>query len=351
MAVTRPCYVGLDDVRRALDVRTSAYRRAQLERVICEASAAAEGLLGRSNFYPQVRTLKFDWPNAQIAPSWKLWLDGWYLVSVTTLTSGGVALTEGSDYILRPHEGPPYDNIEILLSGTKTFSADDTWQEQVVITGEVGYDDETLRVVELAETLDATETAISIAACSQLSAGNLIQVGTERMLVTSTSLADTAQVTGAALTASVGDDGVAVDDGTGFVTDELITIGTERMRVLDIAGNTLVVERAADGSVLAAHDASTAVYAARVLNVARGSAGTTAGVHGNDEGVHKQIYPPVLTALTLAEAINQLEQETSGYARTVGSGDNVRNASGAGIANLRARAIEALGVQARTAAI
>jgi hypothetical protein len=58
-----------------------------------------------------------------------------------------------------------------------------------------------------------------------------------------------------------------------------------------------------------------------------------------------------VTELNIAEAINTFLQKASGYARTVGEGDNQRNASGAGLADIRARAYAAHGRKARQRAI
>ena len=349
--ITRPCYCTSDDVRAALDVRSTAYRRSQLERAVESASADAESLLNRERFYPEYQTLRFDWPNHQYAAPWRLWLDEHDVLSLTSLTSGGVALTEGTDYLLRPEEGPPYDHIEILLSSTSSFQTGDTAQQSIVAVGLFGYDNNLSSVALTTGDLTSTDTTVGVDDSSDLGVGDLLTIGTERMLVTAKGASDTGVNIAADLLASDADDGVSVADGTAFSEGEAIIIGTERMLIEEITGNTLTVLRAWDGSTLAAHTTGDDIYARRSLTVTRGATGSTAATHSSGDTVYRQVYPPLLRTLALAEAINQLEQESSAYARTVGSGDHVRNASGAGLAGIRARAVEALGRQSRVGSI
>ncbi len=55
--------------------------------------------------------------------------------------------------------------------------------------------------------------------------------------------------------------------------------------------------------------------------------------------------------LTLAEAINTLEQRKSAYARTVGSGENERESSGRGLSAIRKDAWTRYGRKARLRSI
>lgn len=350
MTIARPCYANILDLQAAKDVRTTARRTRALERVLEEASANAEGLLSIVNFYPLAETRRFDWPNWQCAPSWRFWLDENPLISLTSATSGGQALNVATEVILHPHDGPPYDRVEIDTSSSAAFSAGDTWQDSLVLTGVWGWSDDTSAVCTLAEDLDISETGVDISPCAELAAGDLVTVGTEKMLVTGASLVDTT-ATADALAASKGATAVTVSSGALFVPDDQITIDAERMSVLDIAGNVLSVERAVDGSTLAAHGAAAKVYAPRTLTVVRGAVGTTAATHATSAPVLRQTYPPLLKALVLAEAMDRLEQEASGYARIVGVGDSARPASGRALAQLRETALRDLGRQARTEAI
>jgi len=334
VTVARPTYVNLSDLMGATGVKSSAYVRSKLERALEAGSSLAEDRLRRI-FYPRAATRKFDWPDRNQGTSYRLWLGEHEFTSITSLTSGGTSLVDGTDFVLRPYEGPPYGSIELLVSSGASFGGGSTWQDDVIIVGTLGYDDVTTSAATTAEALDDSETGIDCGPCPEIAAGDLVTIDDERMLVTSVSLLDTGQDVGADLAADRTADTVAVTTGSAYSADELITIGAERMRILDIAGDSLIVTRAADGSTLAPHTTGASIYAPRTLSVTRGATGTTAATHLTSATVYKQMYPATLRALALAESLNSLEQEASAYARTIGSGEAERNASGAGIADIR----------------
>ena len=128
---------------------------------------------------------------------------------------------------------------------------------------------------------------------------------------------------------------------------ETILVDAERMLVTDIAGVVATVKRAWDGTVLAAHTGALDVYAPRTLTVTRGAQGTTAATHDTAAPVSRLVVPPLVRDLAIAEAINRLLSEISGYARTVGSGENLRNASGAGLKLIRDDVVTRYGRKSR----
>lgn len=139
-------------------------------------------------------------------------------------------------------------------------------------------------------------------------------------------------------------------DGTAFRSGETILLDAERIRVVDIAGNNLTLRRAVDGTTLAAHTTAT-VYALRALTVTRGALGTTAASALTGATVYEWQPPALAGELNLAYAVNILLQRQSGYARTVGEGENQREAAGRGIREIEKEAKSALGRQARTGAV
>jgi hypothetical protein len=345
-----PWYATRDEVMRALDFKDSARMSGQVDRAIESASRSIEGLL-RRKFYPQVATRYKDWPNRQYARPWRLWLDQDELISVTTLTSGGTAVA-ASDFFLEPaNSGPPYTHIEIDLDSSAAFSAGDTHQRSVQIVGVFGYSAEDEPAGALAEALDASETAVDVTNSALIGVGHIIKVESERMLVTGKSMLDTTQNTGGALTASTSDVTVAVTTGTAYAVDEIILVNSERMLIVDIAGNNLTVKRAWDGTVLAAHGSGSDIYAPRTLTVTRGALGTTAATHADTTAITRHAVPGLVRELCVAEAINSIQQETSGYARTVGEGENSREASGRGLREIRNDALAAYGRRARKRAV
>ena len=317
-------YVTREAVKTALDSKETARNNAQVDRAIAAGTRAVDGLTKR-RFAPQLATRYFDWPSEDRRAYGKLWLDGDELVSVTTLTAGGTEIA-ASDYFLRPDDGPPYNRIEIDRASSAVFAAGDTSQRSIAITGLFGYDLIEEPVGELTSALDADpdDTASIQWNTARIGVGDVLRIDSERMIVESKSMVDTTQNLATPLTASMANDTVAVADGDAFSVDEVILLDAERMLVVEIAGNNLTVKRAWDGSTLAAHTASD-IYSLSGVGVDRAELGTTLAAHSSSAVVYRHVFPAPIQSLALAEAITQLQGETSGYARTVGSGDAARS--------------------------
>lgn len=335
-------YCTREDVKAALDAGDTIRSNAQIDRLIEGCSRSIESLTHR-RFYPELATRSWPWPDRQLGTSWRLWLDGNEIISVTTLTSGSTAII---DYFLEPQRyGPPYSSIDLDLSGTGSYGGGETFQRDVTVTGLFGYSDDSVAAGALAEALDATETAVDVTDSAAVGIGSILKVGTERMIVTGKTLATTGQT--GTLTAAKSATALAVTDGSTFVIGESLLLDSERVRVLDIAGNTLVVERATDGTVLAAHTAAT-IFAARTLTVTRGALGSTATTHLTAAAVSVHLVPGPVRDLCVAEVLVRLAREQSGYARTVGTGEGQRNASGGDLADLRKAVVRSHGRRMRT---
>lgn len=333
-----PVYVTREEVKDELDVRETARSNDRVDRAIEAASRTIEGLCKRT-FYPVQATRSFNWPNMQRAASWRLWLDKNEVISVTTLTSGGTTIA-ATDYFLEPAAyGPPYTHVETDLASNAAFDSGDTHQRAISVTGLFGYrnDESTLGVT--AEALDASETGVDVDAATSaaVGVGSVVRVDSERMIVTGRAQLDTGQNLGANLTATNNNVAVSVASGAAFAVGEVILVDSEKMRIDDIAGNTLTVTRPWDGTTLAAHTAGADIYAPRTLTVERGALGTTADTHGSGSSVYRWNPPGPIRQLALAEALNDLLQGRSGYARTAGAGENEREMTGRGLEALRQR--------------
>ena len=349
-------YATREDVMRALDSKLTARNARQIDRALESASRDVEDLCHRQ-FYPVQATRYFDWPTRQGATPWILRLDDKELISVSTLASGGTVITS-DEYNLEPvNYGPPFNRIEINLGGSASFGGGDTYQRNIQVTGLFGYRNTETSVGALAEILDASETGIDVngAASAVLGVGSVLRVDSERMLVTGRTMLDTGQnLGGSGLTAQANSVTVAVSDGTQFAVDEILLIESERMLVVDIAGNNLTVKRAWDGSVLAAHSAGVDIYASRTLTVTRGALGTTAATHANGTTIHRWDPPGPVRDLTIAQATAQLTNEQTGYARTRKSGDggtSERATDATALASLRDRVYKSHGRKGRVRAV
>ena len=144
----------------------------------------------------------------------------------------------------------------------------------------------------LSGTLNSTVTSLSVADASDIAANDVIQVDSERMLVTAVStntltvtrahsgttaaahsngaavykvtaatevyVLDSATTAAAALNASA--TSLAVADASGIAANSVIQIGDERMLVTAVSGNTLTLTRGHLGTTAAAHSNGAAVY-------------------------------------------------------------------------------------------
>jgi len=122
------------------------------------------------------------------------------------------------------------------------------------------------------------------------------------------------------------------------------------MLVQEVVAGIAKVKRAWDGTYLAAHSGA-AVSAYRQLSVLRGQLGTAAASHSSSATVARHRVPSLIRDLSIAECLNQVLQEGSGYARTVGSGETAMPAPGMGLAEKWDEARATYGRKARKMAI
>jgi hypothetical protein len=354
--MAQPWYTTREQVKAALDVAETARANPQVDRAIAAASRTIEGRLHRK-FYPQVGTRHFDWPNPQRARPWRLWLDQHELISITSLTAGGVTIDPG-DYLLYPDDGPPYSRLEINLGGSAAFSSGATHQKAIAITGVWGSAPDEEQIGTLTSDLDAdpADTADVTWTVTDLGVGAILRIGDERLIVTQRTMVDSGQNTTGALLDRASDVTVPVADGSAYAAGQVLLIDSERMLVVDVAGNQLTVKRAWDGSVLASHSSGADVFHLAGVDIARAQLGSSLAAHGSGAAVYRHVVPGPVSALCVGLALAQVLGEQSGYARpesrTGGSGatsDSRRRTTepGAGLPALWADAYAACGRKAR----
>lgn len=347
--MTEPVYCTREQVLASLDTAPSARQHAQLDRLIAAASRDVDALTRRS-FWPRAATRYFDWPDPQGSVSWRLWIDQpEALISVSAVAAGGTLL-DPSSYALYPDDGPPYSRIELFRDHDGTLSGAPTPQHAVEVVGWWGYRDDTAAAGELAAAVDDTATLLDVSDASLVGVGDLVRVDTERMLVTGRRALPTGTTLAGVLGAEKSGTTVPVVDATAVQPGETILVDAERLAVDDIAGDTLIVRRAVDGTVLAPHAPGAAVWAPRRLLVERAAAGTTAAAHLTAAAVTRWVPPAPVNSLAIEETVVKLGREQSGMARMVGAGDAMRAAPGGDIRDVRAQ-VKALYRRARTGAI
>lgn len=332
----RPGYCTRDAVKAALDSDLTARDNAQVDRAIHSTRQRIDSLLHVAHCDPQDGTRYFPWPGDPGQRSWVLYLGEDRLVALTSATTDGTALTVG-DLNLEPvNTGPPYTRVETDRDTATTYDGS-TSQRNLALVGTWGLGDDQLPAGALAAALvDTTGTTVDVTNSAPIGVWSLLLCGTERMIVTAMGLLDSGQNLGGNLTASLANDTVNLTSGAAFTVGEVITIDAERMLLVDIAGNNGLVKRAWDGSTIAAHTATADIYVPRRLTVERGASGSTAATHALSAAVTVWDPPGELESLAVAEAVVQIENEQSAYARMVGSADGQREAAGRSTASIKA---------------
>ena len=354
--ITEPVYCTREEVKASPDFKFTARNDAQIDGAIVSGSRAVDNLCNRV-FYPTDATRYFDYPDYVQPVPWKLYLGANELAApATSIKSGTVVIPIPSVNFEPANFGPPYTRIELRRDLSAAFGQSTSPQRDVAIIGTFGYWTKTAPCGTLAAAIASTSvTTITVSNSSSpgsgIGVGDIILIDSERFLVADKAMVSTGQSQQSGVTtAQKNDQTLGVTDGTKFSTGETLLLNSERMLVLDISGNSLTVERAYDGTTLATHSGAT-IFSGRLLTVTRGDLGSTAATHSNSAPISKYVIPGTAKELAIAEAINTIEQKTSGYARTVGSGDNQRPAPGTGMQDIRKRCYEELGRKGRQRAL
>ena len=314
-----PTYASRDQFMAAADIHTPANLSATIDRILQAASRSIDQIYHR-HFYPLTEAVTYSFTGGGQG----FWTER-DLRSITSATIDATSQTVGDIELYPTQYGPPYSWVGLMGA-------------EVIITGVWGYSADTTPAGTLAEALDTTETDVDISDSSLIGPGDMILAGTEQMVVTEAVLLDTTADLNDTLTADVNDETVTLDDATQVNAGEVVTMDSERMKIISISGNDLTVKRAWDGSTLAAHSGAVNVFAPRTLTVERNAVGTTAATHSNAAVLTKNVPPQPITSLCVAETLVTFQLEQSAYGRTVGSGDSQREARGAGLAGLRTQA-------------
>lgn len=333
-------YATRESVKAALDIKDTARSDAAVDDALTSATDSVDGQCRRT-FTPVLTTRKFDFPDLNMSSrTWKLWLGSNEMIAVTHLASGGRVITP-DQYILRRADNsdqPPFDCIEILLSGQATFGGGPTYQQDIQVTGWFGHSDMSRVSGALAASALAADGTVLVNAqgSAAIGVGDLLTLDTERVAVTGRRSADTGTVLAGDLVTNSAETAVTIGDPDAIEPGEVITAGTERMLVIDVLGSVLSVRRAWDGTVLAPHTAGDSVYALRRLLVDRAQSGTAEAQHTTGTALARLVVPGLAESVTRAEALNTLLNERAGYARVSGAGETAQELRGTALGQQRA---------------
>lgn len=349
-------YATREQVARSLEIAHTTRAGTLIDGMLDSSSRSIEGFLHR-RFYPERRTVRRDWPSAMDGSTWQIELGDQEMISVESVVSGGTTITSGI-YLSRGDNlsEPPYSLLSVDLSSSYAFAAGDTFQRSLSIVGLYGQNDTATSTPggTLSGGINDSVTTLTIIPASGISEaeiGSLLLMGTERMVVINRRMASTGNTTTSALVAQQSSNTFTCADASEFAAGETILIDGERMRIDDISGTLITVTRAFDGSALTAHSSGSTIYALWEYLVQRGALGSTAAAHSNGAAIYVHKYPGLINQLCIAETVVGIEQNSSAYARTIGSGTREMETVGKGLEDLRQRAWNAYGRKMRSAAI
>lgn len=330
---------------RSLDYQEVARNNGQIDLALAQATANTEGFLHRG-FFPWYGTRYFDWPNRDNPVNWRIRLDDHDLIELTSGTAGGTTLTP-ANMLLYPKHGPPFTAIETSVAGSSFYQSGNTWQNALAFTGLWGYRNDVRNVATLVGTINASQTTLVFSPSVEVGVGDVLKIDNEYLVVRGLTTSTSGQTLQTPLTASAASTAVAVTTGSAFLVDEVITLDTESMLIVGITGNTLIVKRAWDGSVLATHTGST-IYVSRTATVDRGACASTAASHTTGVTIAQHVIPASVQALTLAEAGWIYAGHSSGWQIANNTSRNVPSEEGLLLLNdLRATARRAVGRKGR----
>jgi hypothetical protein len=339
-------YCTREMVQSALGYADNVRTNRRVDSAIRAGTREIEGFLHRT-FLPRLATRSFDMPDTDI-----LWLYDSELASApTSFTSGGTTMTNGTDYILRPESGPPYRWIEERSAGSVKFQAGATPQNSLSITGDFSYPCRTIAAATLSGGINSSDFALVLDDSSLVGVGSLLAIGSEYILITERLMSSTGTTIAGNLTTSKSEVIIPVASGVAVALAETIQVDAERMRVLGIDGNELIVERAVAGSVLAAHTSGATVMAPRTCAVVRGMRGSTAASHSDADGVDVLRPPSQVEELCSAIAGNIVTQSSANWAARQGASETQYQPDARGILLLKEDVYTAFGRKTRSRAV
>jgi hypothetical protein len=318
-------YCTREMVQNALGQSDTVRNNVNIDRAILSAARDIENVWTHHRFYPTLTT-RYPDPRRYVQGS-VLWLDhiDYEMCSITSITTSGALLVAGTDFYLEPEDGPPFTSVRLYRGSSAAWPSE---ERSIAILGQQGASHATAPAGTLAAGINASVIEMLIPNSTLVGVGDLVTIGTERVIVTGKTLATTTATVSGTPAAQTGERSITVSDGTLIHEGELIAIDSERMFVESVAGNVLTVKRAENGSLLAAHANGATVYAPRACTIARGQTGTTAAAHSQGDALLVNDSPGLVREAALALAEVHLEQSKSGWNRTVATGDAEREATG-----------------------
>lgn len=238
-------------------------------------------------------------------------------LEIETVLEDGVAVTD--------YEEDPYGGE--WRNGPVTYlerNDDATWDEKLTITSWWGLYNE-LRTLGISVTQLLGASILVASDGSVLSPGMVLRVEDEAEYVTAgnggpgspAATAATSKLSGA-VDETVTE--ITVDNGGEFFAGEVLQIGTENMLLLRQAGNIWAVERSYNQTIATIHADDAAIGVYRTFAVERGVNGTTAAAH-TSTGVSRFCMPDDVLYLAIEMTVLMQEKAGTNFGGRAGSTD------------------------------
>jgi hypothetical protein len=315
VAITSPVFATREAVKRALDIKETARANREIDDALVAATNLIATQCNDRTFWPVTAERAFNYPQPY-GHYYRVWLWPNELLSFTTITSAGQTIPANWVFLEPVNEGPPYVWIELDLGSTDAaWTVGSTSQHAIKITGDWGYTAQTVTVTTLTAGINASQSTLIVDDSTRTDVGSLLVIESERLLVTDRAYTTTGVTITGDLTASTAVTTIPLSGQT-IYPGETIRVDAETMLVVDTTPTGVIVKRAWDGSVLAAHTTGATVYASRLLTVTRAATGSPAAPHGLGVTVATWVPPVDVAQLCVAEAIVYIEQNRGGWPRT-----------------------------------
>lgn len=265
-------------------------------------------------FIPVTMTRKFDGRGRQ-----KLFIPP--VLAVTGLVNDDTAIA-ATDYILQPDgrfwPNGPYTSLEVSPDAT-VLSAFADKKEGVELPARWGlYEEIEVTGATLGISQSDSKTTLQVSDGSKISPGAVLLIGSEQELVTgySTPVAAITTLNG---TIDATQETIILTNGALVNIGEILRLGVEQMRILDIATHTLYVQRHWNKTFGAAHATGASVDVYRKFTVVREVNGTVAAAHYLATIISRYLVPADVLFLCKEIATLMILKATSGYAGRTGN--------------------------------
>jgi len=241
------------------------------------------------------------------------------ILAVTSIVDDLITLGS-TEYLLYPRNrlwrNGPYVRIKIDPDATSLYN----WSLEddiIVITGKFGLYEESIVTGATVASQTDSSTSLVVDDAHGITPGAVLLIESEQESVDAVGAAtDSTANTSTAM--DLDDEQVTLTDGTKVKIGEVIRINFEQMKVIDISGNDILVQRGWNKTMRVAHLTAQDVYIYRTFTVTRGANGTSAAAHTN-KAISRYVVPADILSLCKQMAGLMLRKTDSEYAGKVGN--------------------------------